>query len=374
MLVLHIISGLQDGGAEAILYRLCSNDKANTHSVISLTGDGKYGSLLRDVGIDVQCLHITKNRISPLVLSRLYRMIKSYNPDVVQTWMYHADLLGGAVARFAGYKNVNWGIHTSTLDAKHSKRTTILIAGLCAKLSWIVPKRIVCCAQKSRDVHEAMGYAPSKLRIVNNGYDLSKFFIDEDMGDRIRHELKLGAGVPLIGMVGRFDPQKDHFNLIQALAIVKQTCPEVRCLLIGSGMNSENTALLRCMTENEVVKETLLLNPRSDIPAIMNALDVHVLPSAYGEAFPNVLNEAMACGTPCVTTDVGDSALIVGDTGWVVQPKEPSALAAAILVAIAEKTKNPKKWANRKTMARRRVQENFSIETMVLRYQNVWCE
>jgi len=374
MKVLHIINGLKDGGAEAILYRLCSHDKANTHAVISLMDDGKYGPLLRDAGIDVQCLNITKTRVSPLAMLRLYRMIKSFHPDAVQTWMYHADLLGGAVARSAGYKNINWGIHTSTLDPKQSKRTTILIAGLCAKASWIVPKRVICCAQKSLDVHKALGYAPSKLIVVNNGYDLSKFFIDDNMGISVRQELQLGTDVPLLGMVGRFDPQKDHFNLIAALAIVKRTHPQARCLLIGSGMNHDNAALMKCITDNEVENQVLLLNQRSDIPAIMNALDLHVLSSAYGEAFPNVLNEAMACGTPCVTTDVGDSALIVAKTGWVVPPKDPHALAAAILEAIEDKTNAPQEWAARQTMARRRVQENFSIETMVSGYQAAWSE
>ncbi|MBA4384752.1 MAG: glycosyl transferase family 1 [Anaerolinea sp.] len=374
MRVLHIITCLNDGGAEAILYRLCSYDKANTHLVISLMHDGKYGPLLRDAGIDVHCLNITKTKVSPFALLRLYRLIKSFNPDAVQTWMYHADLIGGSIARSAGYKNINWGIHNSTLDPKQSKRTTILIAGLCAKASWIVPKRVVCCAQKSLDVHKALGYAHKKLIVVNNGYDLSKFFKDDRLGNHVRQELHLGADVPLLGMVGRFDPQKDHFNLIAALAIVKKTLPQVRCLLIGSGMNLDNAALLKCIAENDVEDQVILLNQRSDIPAIMNALDLHVLSSAYGEAFPNVLNEAMACGTPCVTTDVGDSALIVAETGWVVPPKDAQGLAASILNALQEKKNAPEKWASRQLMARRRVQENFSIETMVAGYQAVWSE
>jgi len=374
MRVLHIISGLDDGGAEAILYRLCLHDKSSTHSVISLMDDGKYGPMLRHAGIDVTCLNITKTRVSPLALLRLYRLIKSFRPDAVQTWMYHSDLIGGSVARSTGCKNINWGIHTSTLDPKQSKRTTILIAGLCAKASWVVPKRVVCCAQKSLAVHKALGYDPEKMIVVNNGYDLSKFFIDVQSGNNVRQELHLGVDVPLLGMVGRFNPQKDHFNLIAALALVKQTRPEVKCFLIGSGMNSDNAALMRCIAENDLQDQVILLNQRPDIPAIMNALDLHVLSSAYGEAFPNVLNEAMACGTPCVTTDVGDSALIVSTTGWVVPPKDPRALAEAILDAIQEKTNAPDMWATRQMMARKRVQENFSIETMVDGYRSVWSE
>lgn len=374
MRVLHIISGLNDGGAEAILYRLCLHDKKNSHTVISLMDEGKYGSLLRDAGVDVHCLDIPQSRITPRGILALYRLIRLIKPDAVQTWMFHADLVGGVTAKLAGFNNITWGIHTTTLDSKKSKRSTILTTKLCAKLSWVVPKKIACCAHKSLEVHRALGYDPKKMIVVNNGYDLSQFFIDPTLGRHVRQELFMDESMPLLGMVGRFDPQKDHANLLSALVIVKKSNTPFKCLLVGSGLNPENATLKQWLIEKDLIEDVLLLGQRPDVPAIMNALDIHVLSSAYGEAFPNVLNEAMACGTPCVTTDQGDSALIVDQTGWVVPSNNPPALAAAILSALQEKRDNPHKWATRQEMARKRVQDNFSIETMIAKYQAVWSE
>ena len=371
MIILQIITGLTNGGAEAVLNRLCMHDKAHNHIVISLTDEGKYGSLLREAGIEVHCLNMVSGRVTLKGLEKLFRLLHSLKPDAVQTWMYHADLIGGLMARLAGIRNINWGIHHTILDPKQSKRTTILTAKLCAKLSGFVPKRIVCCAQKSLEVHRALGYASNKLVVANNGYDLSQFFINSSLGDEVREEFNLDVNVPLLGLVGRFDPLKDHHNLVSALSLIKQKGVSFKCLLIGAGLNLQNSTLNGWLAENDLNEEVLLLDQRSDIPAIMNALDIHVL-SSFSEAFPNVLCEAMACGTPCVTTDVGDAALIVGNTGWVVPPKNPQALADTIIRALDEKQNRPEKWASRKAQVRKRVEVNFSIENMIANYHSLW--
>jgi glycosyltransferase involved in cell wall biosynthesis len=171
--------------------------------------------------------------------------------------------------------------------------------------------------------------------------------------------------------VGRFDPQKDHVNLLAALAYIQRQGVDLACVLVGTGLDADNTPLLQQIEQAGLQSRVRLLGRRNDISAVMNALDVHVL-SSSAEAFPNVLAEAMACGTPCVTTDVGDAPLIVGDTGWVVPPRNAEALADAIESALS--VKSDPGWNERKHAARLRIEQNFSIERMVAAYNEVWRE
>ena len=317
MRIIHIISNLDDGGAEAVLYRLCCADIQHQHTVVSLMDQGKYGPLLREIGVAVQCLEMPRGRMTLKGLFFLWRWLRRIRPDVVQTWMYHADLVGGVMARLAGVRAVFWGIRHSDLELGKNRRLTIMVARICAWLSKGVPRRIVCCAHKAAEVHVALGYDAKKFVVIPNGYDLSVFQPNPAAGKRLREALNVPAIVPLIGMVGRFNPQKDHAGLIAALGRAAASGQNFHCILVGTGMEERNADLQGWIAAAGLTERIGLLGRRNDIPAIMNALDVHVLSSSFGEAFPNVLAEAMACGTPCVTTDVGDAALIVGDTGWV---------------------------------------------------------
>jgi glycosyltransferase involved in cell wall biosynthesis len=374
MIVAHVITGLNDGGAEAVMYRLCRADQQNTHVVISLRGEGKYGPLLKTAGIAVHCLNMPRGLLTPVGIWRRARLFHHLRPDVVQTWMYHADLLGGVVARAVGVRSVFWGIRQTDLEKGKTRRTTILVARLCALLSRWIPKRIVSCAQKGVVVHQALGYAKDKFRVIPNGYDLRQFAPDAHSRCALRSTLDVPDGMPLLGIVARFDPQKDHLNLIGALGLLKQSGRDFRCLLIGDGMTDANADLIAWLDTHNIRAQVLLLGPRSDIPSVMNALDVHVLSSSYGEGFPNVLCEAMACGTPCVTTDVGDAGLIVANTGWVVPARSAVALAQAITAAIEQQLADPVAWEHRQKEAHLRIHNNFSIEKMVESFNLVWVE
>lgn len=369
MKVVHIVIGLTNGGAEAMLYQMCSNDDYCEHTVISLTDQGKYISMLRDIGVKVHCLNIKNKKLSGLF--RLYSLLRNIKPDVVQTWMYHADLIGGVIAKIAGVKKIYWGIHSTTLDSKECKNL-IRLRKINAIFSNFIPSSIICCAQKSLEVHAQVGFNKDKLVVVHNGYNLSLFKINKDMRNEIRKELSLESERLLIGLVGRFNPQKDHKNLLQALPIVKNKYPSIMCLFVGPDMNVSNPILMEWIDSFDLRENILLLDQRNDVPAIMNALDIHVLPSAFGEAFPNVLNEAMACGIPCVTTDIGDASVIVGDTGWIVPAKDPKRLAEAIMEAFSEMKGLPHDWNFRKDRARNRVEMNFSVNAMILGYRKVW--
>jgi glycosyltransferase involved in cell wall biosynthesis len=235
-----------------------------------------------------------------------------------------------------------------------------------------VPKRIVSCSVYAARVHQELGYRASKFAIIPNGYPLDRFVPMPDRRRDIRVALGAADNLPLLGMVARFDPYKDHFNLIQALAHLKRRNVKFLCVLIGSDVDDSNPLLHEMLKREDVGDCVRLLGARDDIPEVMNALDVHVL-SSLDEAFPNVLAEAMACGTPCVTTDVGDARLIIGDTGWTAPAQDPLALAEAIQLAIAAR-RDDISWQMRKAAARQRIEENFGLDRMQRAYRKVWME
>jgi glycosyltransferase involved in cell wall biosynthesis/SAM-dependent methyltransferase len=369
MKILHVITGLSKGGAEAVLYRLTTSDDQNTHVVIALMDKGVYGERLISAGVLVYTLNMPRGQVTIKGVIKLYRLVRLMKPDVVQTWMYHADLIGGLVARFAGAKIVVWGIRGPFDKHRTSLHTRITIR-LCAFLSKWVPIAIVSNSEHAAEVHLQAGYSPDKLVNIPNGYPLNKFRPDETARDELLYELNLKHDVVLIGMVARFDPYKDHENLFRALLTVARKGQQFICILVGPGMCMTNQPLVHLVEKYGIQDMVRLIGPRDDVPKIMAALDAHILSSA-AESFPNVLAEAMACGTPCVTTDVGDAALIVGDTGWVVAHSDPAALAQAIQKAFVE-MKDSGNWSIRKDAGRKRVIENYSLERMIVSFAKVW--
>jgi glycosyltransferase involved in cell wall biosynthesis len=370
--ILHIITGLSNGGAEASLYRLTTSDCANSHHVISLMDRGVYGDRLENNGISVHTLDMSRAKVSIQGIRKLYRLIRTTEPDIVQTWMYHADLIGGLVARLAGVKSVVWGIRGGEINKKNTALSTIIVMYICALLSRWVPKVIISNSIHAAQVHAKLGYTRKKLIIIHNGYFLNQFLPSTVAREIMLMELDVKRNNILIGMVARFDPYKDHENLFAALSELKGKRQNLTCLLIGSGMDIENQHLIKLVERYGVQKLVKLIGPREDVHSIMAALDLNVL-SSVAESFPNVLAEAMVYGTPCVTTDVGDAALIVGDTGWIVPPSDPIALSNAILEALNEMG-DWSKWKARKKACRTRIIENYTLERMINNYNRVWCE
>lgn len=374
MKAVHIITGLNDGGAEALLYRFCENTVGEVDNiVVSFLGCGKYGAHLEE--LRVKCFFLEMNSIWKILQSfaRLIRIIRREKPDVVQTWMFHADFLGGIAARLAGVKNVVWGVHNTTLIYGKSKLTTLLLARLNAALSYIIPMSIVYCADSARRVQEGIGFCKRKGVVIYNGYDCIKFAPDEEAGITVRQELGLDPNQLVIGSVGRFDPQKDYFNLIDAVALLKSELDhDFKVALVGSNLDEANNELVSYIASKELERNFVLVGRRQDIHSVLNAFDMFVLPSAYGEAFPNVLNEAMATGVPCIATNVGDSAMIIDTCGWVVPAQSSSALKEGILNAVAEYVAMDMSWDARKRKCSARIVDNFSFDRMVSEYIGTW--
>lgn len=370
MKVLHVITGLGEGGAEAVLTRLCEGDTANSHTVVSLLDRGKYAPRLEAAGVRVHTLGMSRGPVTVNGLVQLWRLLRRERPQVVQTWLYHADLIGGIAARLAGNRRVFWNLRNTAMVPS---RTTRLVARLCAVLSYVVPLRIIACASRAQEEHARIGYSRRRMRTIPNGYDLDSIKFDPDARERVRLDLGVPNDRTLIGYVARFDPQKDHASLLRALGEVKRRGMDFHCVLVGRDLTTDNRAIAELLAAEELTSMVTLYGPAKDVVPVMSALDLHVMASAFGEGFPNVLAEAMACGTPCVTTDVGDAAMIVGDHGWVVPPSRADLLAAAVTAALECKT-DGSRWAALRTDVRQSIEQRFSVEAMVGRYVQAWSE
>lgn len=370
--VLHVITGLGQGGAESVLFRLATYPDAGVeHTVVSLTDEGIYGERLRAAGVAVHALGMKRGRVGLGGFMALRGLISRTRPDAVQTWMYHADLIGGLAARLAGVRAIAWGIRNSGEHLERSSRSARLVLRACALLSGSVPKAIVCAAQKAAERHADKGYRRERLVVISNGYDLSRYAPDNAARARMRAQWGLEGDAPAIGCVARWDPLKDHANLLRAVAALVRDGRDagLRCVLIGRGMTAENPELGALIDRLGLRDRLVLAGPSDDVPAAMNGLDLHVL-SSCAEGFPNVVAEAMACGVYCVVTDVGDAAYIVGDTGVVVPPEQAEALARGIETALREVAARGRERAGEP--GRARVLEHFGLARMVQGYIAVW--
>ena len=369
--VVHVIAGLQTGGAEHMLLKLAGAGLPGLRqTVVSMTDDGPMGPQFRAAGIRLLTIGMPRGRLPVSGLLRLYRVLRHERPDVVQTWMYHADLVGGLLARLVGVRRVIWNIRHSTLSPRDNKRTVRAVAWVCARVSKWVPEQIISCSHAGALTHQAAGYAAERFVIIPNGVDGERFRPDPAARSTIRAALGVVDDTPLLGCIARWDPQKNHAGLLEAWAGVVHDHSTAILLLAGQGVDQSNTALHTLLQRCGVEASVRVLGLRSDMPQLMAALDGLVLSSVHGEGFPNVLVEALACGVPCVATDVGDAALILGAHGTVVPPADASALREALLALLGSGVRQGEQAAadrRRSDMLAR-----FSLSQVLARYAGVY--
>mgnify|MGYP003761330961 CR=1 FL=1 len=370
--ITHIITGLYVGGAENMLSKLLTqfSNKDIKCSVISLLPLGPLAFQIKSLNIPVYSLNMNRSHIQSFSsLFMLGRLLNHLKPDIIQTWMYHADLIGGIAAKlFLKNTPVVWNIRHNVIEKGVDKKSTHFVSKICGLLSSYLPELIICCSNSSIINHQKYGYNISKLMIIPNGFNIDKFKFDESIRTSIRNSMGITEKEIVIGMVARFHPHKDHRNFINACSILIKHLPILRIILIGDNVSPKNVELNNLLLENRLHDKTFLLGRRDDVANYLSAFDIGVL-SSSGEAFPNVLGEMMACELPCVTTDVGDTKEIIGDCGLVVPSKDPLKLANAIL-QLALKSSISRRELGKKS--RQRIFKFYNIETISNKYLSLY--
>lgn len=367
--VAHLITTLDVGGAETAMSRVVANlDRDRFASlVIGLTSAGPVGARLRESGIEVTSLGMRRGWPSPRGLAALVRRLRAWRPDVLQTWLYHADLLGTVAAPLAGVPRLVWNLRSSDMQWEHYRRLSAWTQRACA-LASRRPDVVVVNSEAGRAHHAELGYRPARWCVIPNGVDATTFRPDPVARLDVRRELGLDPAAELVGLLARLDPMKDHASFVAAAGQLAEHRAGVHFVLAGPGVHagaSEFAAL------PESLRGRLhLLGTRSDVPSLMAALDVCAL-SSISEGFPNVLAEALACGVPCVSTDVGAAREIVGDHGAIVPRADPAALARGLqrVLDLA-----PDARAALSRSARAHVLARFSLSRCVRAYEAMYGE
>ncbi|WP_199052851.1 glycosyltransferase [Aquitalea sp. ASV15] len=371
--VLFVITTLDAGGAEMSLCKVVSGFKNNNQyaiKVVSLTDIGPLGQDLKMSGVDVDSLNMVPGRLSlPAVLKLWWIMIR-YKPDVVSTWLYHADFLGGIVARMCGVRAVVWGVRSSDVYSDKTKKLTHGIIKLCSYLSSFIPTRIVSCSIFAVETHAAVGYKKIKFMVVPNGFDLIKYQPSAEMFRAVREELGLSETCRLVGFVGRNHPIKNPEGFLAVASYIAEYDENIHFLMVGKGNDTENMDLIALIQQYQLSNRIHLVGLQRDIPRYMAALDILVLTS-WSEGFPTVIGEAMSSGVPCVVTDVGDAAYIVGEHGRVSVAGDMNGLA---MQAVELLKMNTDEFALLRQLVRRRIAENFSLDNMVQGFETVFNE
>ena len=368
--MVHLITDLDVGGAERMLAKLVQqNDQQRFRlAVVCMMKPGKMADAIRAAGCNLISLDMKRGSMSPLALLRLTRFLRHERPDVLQTWLYHADLLGTLAGKLAGVPTIIWNIRCSNMDFRQYGRSTRFVVNCLSRLARL-PASVIVNSEAGREAHEQLGFHPTQWEVIHNGFDIHAFHPSSSARASLRRELGIPEDTPLIGMLARLDPMKDHGTFLNAAARLSRDHPNVHFVLAGRGLQPSNPDLPSSARLPILTDRLHLLGERDDSARILAALDVATLSSAFGEGCPNVIGEAMACGVPCVATAVGDAAILIGDTGKIVPPNDPDSLAAA-WSNLLEKPSSERVALS--AAARRRIEEHFSLDVVRERYMSFY--
>jgi len=366
----HIITDLSTGGAQMMLYKLLASiDRSHFEPiVICLMDKDVIGKKIETLDIPVYTVNMSQGKLSISALWRLIKLVRASVPDVIQGWMYHGNI-AAIIGRIFCFKKVAllWNIRHSVYDLKYEKKYTaqiIRIGAICSKMAI----KIIYNSSKSAEQHEELGYTVDRTVVIPNGFDCLRFKPSSVARIAMRKELTIKENDIVIGLIGRYHPMKDHDNFFKAAGILIRIYSNVCFVLAGPGVDDSNAEISKAIRQHRIEEKIRLLGDRKDTPVINAGLDI-ACSSSYGEAFSNVIGEAMACGVPCVVTDVGDSAWIVGDTGKVVPPRNPEALAKAWSFLIEAGPEERNRLGDK---ARQRILENFTLDKIVQEYERLY--
>ena len=364
MKIVFLVRSLNYGGAERQLTLLSKGLRQRGHDVVVVVfySGGPLEKELVDAQVRVRPLNKRGRWEVFGFLIRLIQVLREERPDILHGYLHDANLMTMIPKFLTLCTKVVWGVRCSHIDLRQYDWLAWVEFKVNCWLS-ILPDAIIANSHVGRDYHLALGYPAEKTVVIPNGIDTERFRPSPLARRRIREEWGIKEQEELIGLVGRLDPMKDHPIFIEAAALLAKRRSEIRFVCVGGGPDEYRAELQRHAKQLGLEDRLLWVGIREDMPAVYTALDIAVS-SSYGEGFANVIGEAMACGVPCVVTNVGDSARVVADLGEVVPPKDPAALRDAIERLLDQKPHTP-------AQVRLRIVEGLSAEAMVVNTERV---
>ena len=364
----HVITGLSLGGAENSLYKLVSHlDRQKFDiSIISLKNQGVFGERFDALGIPVYSCNFSVGVGGLLAPFKLARFLLKLRPDIVQTWLYHADLIAGIAAKLIGVKCIIWSIRTT--DLKQGSWLTAVIRKLCALVSRVIPSKIVVVAHAARVKHIQLGYDELKMIVIPNGYDANQFKPDPVLVANLINEIGIRQTDLVVGCVGRLSEDKGQDILIEASQDVLNKFPDVKFVFIGSGFENTNKVLVDSIASKSKLDRFILMGERNDVNTCFGLMDIFCLPSRT-EGFPNVLAEAMLSKLPCVSSDCGDARLLSNGHVSIAKINDSMDLANKITQMLGLNT------IERRILGQEscsHVSNEYSIDRMVTRYDSLF--
>lgn len=374
MNILHVITGLNVGGAETMLAKLLEyQNKAGCglrNTVVSLAAPGAIADRVR-AQAKLETVAMREGVPSASAAWRLARIARRIDPDLVIGWMHHGNLAASfARSMLGGKRPLIWNVRHSVADIREEKPLTRIVLRLGAALSRS-PDAILYNSSVAAMQYEGLGYDPARAMVLPNGFDCDRHRPRDGAHQALRARHGVAPEATLVGMVARLHPMKDTGTLVEAVKRARGQGADIHLLLCGRGMESPPPELARALAGAVPEDRLTLVGQSADLADWMPGLDFLVLPSAWGEGFPNTLAEAMASGVPCITTDVGDSGWIVGETGRVVEPRDAGAMAAALVDLIGMGAEERRRLGE---AARTRVVENFALEQVGARITSLYAE
>lgn len=366
MKILHIITNLNLGGAEVQLYKIVENLK-NDHQikVISLLSMGDIGDKLIKSGIELSIINFSKKRFFFFSFFKLCITISKFKPNIVHTWMYHANLIGGLAAKMSKVKNIFWSIHHNDLSIVHNKLSTVIIAKIGAFFSYLIPKKVICVSKNVKIKHIDFGYQEKKMVFIPNGIDVLEFSKIDDAKHLLFEKYNFTNDAQLIGFPSRFDPIKNHEGLFASIADIRITNPKLNLQIILSGKNidTNNVELITMINKYGLIDCVHLMGIIHNMPLFMSSIDL-LVNNSYSESFSLVLAEALSCKTLCISTYEGDPESIIQDIGVYVPAGNTSLLSKAIINMIKSDS-----LEENKIKGREKIISSYSLEIILKKYK-----
>src|SRR5260370_35185570 len=299
--VLHLTSSFSlSGGAEADLSRLVSHMDPNRfrNTIVTMTEGVNYDQMcdrLAESGVTVYSLGMRNRVPNPFAAVRLFQIVKRLQPRIMQTWMYHADLLGLLAGKWEGVPSIAWNIQCSSLDSAGFSWMSWMVRRLLVSLSSF-PDVVLANSHSGLEFHRALGYTPRQWLYMPNSLDLDRFKPDAQASTWLRSLLGLHPQARLSGLTARLHPMKNHKTFIKAAGLLAKENPDLHFVLVGKGLEKDSGYVTSLIAATRAANRFHLLGHRQDVSHITAGLDIACSSSSNGEGSPNGVAEAMACG------------------------------------------------------------------------------